>query len=244
VRPTRRVVTGPHERVVERRVSATTMSLADLVPPVEVPDPPLVFVDTETDGTHPDRQVWEFGAVRRDPDGQVTTYQAFLPIDLSRVTDRYALGVGKFHDRHPYGRYVSQLPTFGLDPAAAPYAVADLVPADEVALAAARMMHGAVVIGATPSFDTEALDRLLRAHGLLGMWDYRLADVSTLAAGFLIGRGQRPPLPWSSGKLAAALGVAPVDEQARHTVLGDIEFGMRIWDAVHTAAPSCCGGAR
>lgn len=32
---------------------------------------PLCFLDTETDGLHDDRQVWEVAAVRRDPDGTV-----------------------------------------------------------------------------------------------------------------------------------------------------------------------------
>lgn len=31
---------------------------------------PLVFLDTETDGVHPNRRVWEVAMIRRDDDGQ------------------------------------------------------------------------------------------------------------------------------------------------------------------------------
>lgn len=194
---------------------------------------PICFVDTETDGVHDGRKVWEIGAIRREPDGDETTYHAFVEIDLA-TADKFGLRVGGFYDRHPMGRFLSRLdrtPPSTTWPSAC-------VTRDRAAIDIARITHGANIIGAVPSFDTEVLDRLLREQGLTSAWHYHLGDVENLAVGFLAGRGQPMPPPWSSSELTAALGVEPGADDEKHTALGDVRWAMRMYDAVMSGGPA------
>ena len=204
---------------------------------------PIVFLDTETTGVHPARQVWEIAMIRRDQAGQRET-QFFVDVDLDQA-DPFGLSIGRFYERHPDGRRLSgrDVPQqFDLEVGAgAPVARAEA--ADTVA----RWTHGAHLVGAVPNFDTETLDPLLRAHGLIPAWHYHLADVENLAVGWLAGQraagmalrdeagdlGQR----WSSERLAGALGVDPPGAEERHTALGDARWAMRIWDTVMGTTP-------
>jgi hypothetical protein len=196
---------------------------------------PIVFMDTECDGLRPDRKVWEVAIVRREPDGRETEWQAFVDIDLS-TAEPFGLKVGRFYERHPAGRELS-----GLDQ-----------PRDErgpgwigtahAARRVARLTHGAHVVGAVPSFDTNVLDGLLRGHGLIPAWHYHLIDVEVLAVGYLAGRGKtvvnkdgntrlRTP-PYSSDELTEALGVESAADDERHTAMGDVRWVMRMYDAI------------
>jgi hypothetical protein len=60
---------------------------------------PLVFLDTETTGVHPAREVWEIGMIRRDDEGE-REIQFFVDVDLS-LADPFGLSIGKFYERHP-----------------------------------------------------------------------------------------------------------------------------------------------
>lgn len=207
---------------------------------------PLVFLDTETTGVHPERQVWEVGMIRRDDAGQ-RELQFFVEVDLSKA-DPFGLSVGRFYERHPRGRHLSGRPgQMDHD---------DLYSPDLAANAVAGWTHGAHVIGSVPSFDTTSLDKLLWDHGLISAWHYHLIDVENLAVGYLAGAARfaeynnRPygvdsegtfvtaatvrdiiTPPTKSREVAELLGVAQSEED-KHTALGDARWAMAIFDKV------------
>lgn len=190
---------------------------------------PLVFLDTETTSLRPDRQIWEVAAIREvaDPTAAASpeeeVLEAFLPVDLSGA-DPTSLAIGRFYERHPYGRVLagSEEPR-------------DLAAAEHLgrghalmaAGAVARLTHGAIIVGAVPWFDTErGLDRLLRRNGMLPGWHYHLVDVETLAAGAL-----RMAPPWDFDLLLREFGLTYLEED-RHTALGDARMVQRLYWAV------------
>jgi DNA polymerase III epsilon subunit-like protein len=178
---------------------------------------PLVFLDTETTGVHPGREVWEVAMIRREGDNESET-QFFVDVDLS-VADPFGLSIGCFYERHPWGMYLAGNNSVDWDDSLVKsrYEAAEIV---------AHRTHGAHIVGAVPNFDTEVLDRLLRAHGLIPAWHYHLVDVETLAAGVL---GLRPP--WNFDKVLDEFGLT-YDEKDRHTALGDARMARALYDAV------------
>jgi hypothetical protein len=196
----------------------------------ETTTPPIVFLDTETDGVHPTRKVWEVGMIRREPDGTEKEAGFFVDIDLS-TADPFGLKVGRFYDRHPLGKSLAspeKAEKLGL---IAGFRSASTMRAPYIAaLTVAQWTHGAIVVGAVPNFDAEVLGNLLRAEGLTPAWHYHLVDVETLAAGAL-----KLTPPWSFDKVLAAYGLT-YDEADRHTALGDARMAQRLYDAVLTGA--------
>lgn len=201
---------------------------------------PLCFIDTETTGVHPDRQVWEVAMIRREEDHEHEV-QFFVDVDLSSA-DPFGLKVGRFYDRHPMGRWIAG----GGGPITIPRGGDRGNHLDRyyAALTVAKFTHGAHLVGAVPNFDAETLAPLLRDEQLNPSWHYHLVDVEALAVGFLAGRrqtwsgvnvGTRPeptPLPWKSDDLSQACGVEPASEEERHTALGDARWAMRLYDAI------------
>lgn len=191
---------------------------------------PLVFLDTETDGVHPRRKIWEIGMIRVDDTG-TQEISFFVDIDLS-TADPFGLKVGRFYDRHPDGRILS-----GLDkPEPVTYTTwtptstrPEAVDHDEAAHRVARFTHGAHIVGAVPSFDTEPLAAILRGAGLTPAWDHRLVCVESLTAGHL-GR-----LVGGLASCATALDIE-FDPAAEHTALGDANTAKRIYDRIMAAA--------
>ena len=187
---------------------------------------PLVFLDTETTGVHPGRQVWEVGMIRRDGD-VVRETQFFVGVDLKRA-DPFGLKIGGFYERHPMGRYLAGARADRPGEYHTVYRAANEV---------ARWTHGAHIVGAVPNFDTEVLSKLLRESELTPAWHYHLIDVEALTVGYLHGKGWTEfALPWKSDDLTAALGLDPIPEGERHTALGDARWAMRIYDAVTGAS--------
>jgi hypothetical protein len=186
----------------------------------------LCFLDCETDGIHPNRRPWEIAIIRREPDGRETEWAAFVEIDLS-TADPFGLRVGRFYERHPFGRYLSHR---GEEDA--PGTVSPI----DAALETARLTHGAHIVGAVPNFDTETLAPLLREHGLTPAWHYHLIDIENLAVGYLAARGQRFHPPYRSDELTEALGLDPTPPDERHTALGDARWAQRVYDAVMAPA--------
>lgn len=201
---------------------------------------PLVFLDTETDGIHPGRRVWEVAMIRRDYDGdsvkQMETH-FFVGLDL-RDSDPFGLRVGGFWDRHPAGRKIS-------GKHAAPSDFVNVLPRHEAAKEIMRWTFGAHIVGAVPSFDTETLAKMLRAEGYMPSWHHHLIDVETMALGWLLGRsngrqhvigydGRTITLapPWKSDDLSRACGVTPPEGDDRHTALGDARWVMAWYDAM------------
>lgn len=197
---------------------------------------PVCAIDSETDGVHPGRKPYEIALIRRDERGE-TVASFFVEIDLS-TADPFGLRVGRFYDRHPLGQNIvmpgdvpaAYWPSYWIPSEAR--ATGDYLTRDAAARAVARMTHGAHLIGAVPNFDTEIFDRLLREHGLCPGWHYHLVDVENLAVGYLAGQGNPIQPPWKSDDLSAALGLEPIDEDERHTALGDARFAMRIYDRI------------
>lgn len=201
-------------------------------------DVPLCFLDTETDGTHDDRQIWEVGAIRRDLDGTELSYRAFLEIDLSQTPEGFGLRVGKFWDRHPYGRRLATLPALGADTHDPRFeALLELTPWPTVATSLARITHGTTIVGANPGFDTTPIARKLREHELMPTWHYHLGDITQLAVGYLAARGTVMLPPWRTAELAELLGVEP-DDEGKHTALGDCRFAARVYDIVMSGGAS------
>lgn len=213
---------------------------------------PLVFVDTETTGVHPGRQVWEVAMIRRDEEGQSEISFYVDDVDLSNA-DPFGLNVGRFYSRHPLGCELSGANYDSDDRRSVPRVVA--------ARCVAQWTHGAHLVGAVPNFDAETLAPLLREHGLIPTWHYHLIDVETLAVGYIAGRwaqakrdapatGARVEdgpfnigLPWKSDDVSRAIGVEPPSDDERHTALGDARWAMRTYDAVmHSTAETMAPG--
>jgi hypothetical protein len=186
---------------------------------------PLVFMDTETTGLSLDDDIWEFAAIRREPDGTET--ELHLLIQHARAKcERLPQSFREDHEKR--------------------WSDVRSVPADQAALSIHDLFthpHSDVkphVVGAVPNFDTERLAAMLTAFGFAVPWHYHLIDVENLAVGYLAGRASHgdldaglaiPFLPWKSDDLAAALGVT-ITEDERHTARGDARWAMRIYDAV------------
>lgn len=188
---------------------------------------PICFLDTETDGVHPNRRAWEIAAIRRAPDGTQTEWQAYVDIDLS-TADPFGLRIGGFYDRHPLGRHIAHGGDWSVPSLGTEWHLSGRSAAYEVA----KLTHGAHIVGAVPNFDTEVLAPLLREHGLTPAWHYHLVDIENLAVGYLAGKGQPIAPPWKSDELTELLGLPAVPEAERHTALGDARWAMRVYDAV------------
>lgn len=193
----------------------------------------IVFLDTETTGIHPEREIWELAMVKRFSDGEEDQLTIQITdIDLSKA-DPFALKINKFYDRY----YINTIASIDchLNSGAA------------TARTVEEWTRGCHIVGAVPNFDTESLDKLLRQNKLLPGWHYHLIDVEALAIGFLRGKDWAAiqngddlyeedrfkfSLPWKSDELSRAIGVEPPTDEERHTAMGDVRWAMRTYDRV------------
>lgn len=193
---------------------------------------PLCFIDTETTGVHPERQVWEIAMIRREDEGLDQELQFYVDVDLDKA-DPFGLKIGGFYDRHPQGRWLA-----GLDKGTEyPWGNDQGTHLDKgtAARLVARLTHGAHLVGAVPNFDAEVLAAALRWQDLTPGWHYHLIDVEALAVGCLAGRYPRSTKhlpPWSSDELSRACGVEPPSDDERHTALGDARWARDLYDAI------------
>lgn len=184
----------------------------------------IVFLDTETTGIHPEREIWELAMIGRTKDGQESAPVIMqFAVDESKA-DPFAFQINGYYNRH--------------------FAYAELRDSDaticynqESMIIACQIIggftHGAHIIGAVPNFDTESLDKLLRRNKILPTWHYHLIDVENLAVGYLMAKGNSTvPLPWKSDELSKAIGVEPPSKEERHTALGDVKWAMRTYDKI------------
>lgn len=184
---------------------------------------PICYLDTETDGVRPEREVWEVAAIRVEPDGtEHDPLQLFIRNPDLSYAEPFGLAVGRFYDRHPLGRVLSGKDTPGQEPGA--MGTDPELAAREIA----TYTHGTTLYGIVPSFDAEALTTLLRRHGLIPGWHYHLHDVENIARGWLYARGHaHAELTESSDDLSRLCGVEPPTEDERHTALGDALWAKR-----------------
>ena len=180
----------------------------------------LCFIDTETTSLRPARQPWEVAIISRDHTGR-SEYLERLDVDITKA-DPAALAVSGFYDRHPRGMVIA-----GISDSVDWWGPVDTYDDHHmrVAVDIAAATHGATIVGANPSFDTETLDRFLRRRGILPSWHYRIIDITSLTWGDF-GR----PVGGLDG-CAVALGLE-WPEGDRHTALGDARMCERIWDLV------------
>jgi hypothetical protein len=184
---------------------------------------PIVFMDTETTGLDPEDHIWEWAALRRDPDGTLTGYHAFVQHDLVKaaaLTDSFRAD----HDARYDPDNALTIPAF-------------------VNLLQQALVGRPHIIGAVPNFDTERLARILAHFDLAPMWHYHIKDVENVASGYLLGRasmGDEAALDAlanldDSDALSRACGVEPPTTE-RHTAMGDVRWAMALYDALHRPA--------
>lgn len=186
---------------------------------------PIVVLDTETSGLHPVLDdIWEFAALRREPDGTERELHLFIEHNEQRCELL----------PEPFWRdHVDRWP----GPAAA-------TPQPDAAFLIDTFLRGpdgserAHIVGAVPNFDTERLTRFLDRN-LPNFelsrppWHHHLVDVENLAVGYLRARFPDIPMhpPWESDLLSEAVGV-DINPDERHTALGDVHWAMRIYNKI------------
>ena len=180
----------------------------------------LVFIDTETTGLDLTDDIWEFVAIRCNPDGASESLHLFIQHDTAKCAKLPASFLGDHLARWPHDyAHVSQ------DMAAR--LIVDILRRED-----GQRVH---VVGAVPNFDTERLALLLTRHGLSPEWHHHLIDVENLAVGWLAGRGTVLLPPWDSNDLSRAVGVDP-DLFKRHTAMGDALWAAAIYERVMEAS--------
>ena len=182
---------------------------------------PIVFTDTETTGLSREDHIWEFAAIRREPNGDTTRYHHFVQHDLVRAAmlpDRFRADHDTRYDK-----------TTAITPR-------ELV--DVIQHVFAGKPH---VIGNVVDFDVYRYAQLLRLYGVdVPPWHYHLRDVENLAIGYLLGRAALGDVDAAlaldraddSDALSRAVGVEPPGDGVRHTAMGDCEWAMAVYDAV------------
>lgn len=183
-----------------------------------------LFCDTETTGLADRCDVWEIGLIVRPDTGPDAEYSWLIRPYLSDA-EPTGLRIGRFYER------MGDLIRFTVGSAKAvvhpdPVKRSLGTTADVVAGDVARLLDGAVIVGAVPDFDTRHLSRFLREHDQAGTWHYHLVDVETFAAGSL----HLAP-PWDFDALLGHFGLK-YDEADRHTALGDARMVRDLFDAV------------
>jgi hypothetical protein len=186
----------------------------------------LVFLDTETTGLSVDDDVWEFAAVRREPDGTERELHLFLEHSAAKCMRLPESFLADHQRRFPASHTSKWHP--------------DVVSQRKAVELINEFLQGRPhIVGAVPSFD---LPRIARLCGeWLGEewsppWHYHVIDVENVALGWLNGRGITTAPPYRSDDLAAACGVEPAAKDERHTAMGDVRWVMRWYDAM-TVAP-------
>lgn len=168
---------------------------------------PVVIVDIETTGLHPNvDQIWEVAAIRLFPDGNTLTYQTFVEHDRS-LAERLP---EKFRAQHDE-------------------VFADLAPIDNAKVRSnlVSMFTGgtdekAIFVGACPWFDAAFLTNFLG----FAPWHHRLRCVESMTAGHL-GRNVG-----GLNDCLAELGLSP--NRDAHRALADAEAAAAIWKHLTT----------
>lgn len=176
---------------------------------------PLCFMDTETTSLDRHTRVpWEVALIRREPNGEEKRRVFQIEVTNAELAkaDSISLEINGFHRRY------------------------DPVEAFSKRSAAAfvdEFTYQAHIIGMVPSFDTFGFEHLLDYAGLKEQWHYQYQDVDNIAYGFYLAKGKQLILPVDTDWVLDDLGVT-MDEDLRHTAMGDAELTMRFFDALHS----------
>lgn len=181
----------------------------------------LVFLDTETTGLGDYDEIWEFGAVRREPDGTERVLHLFLQHDVAKCTMLPEKYLADHQRRFPASHAVDWSPEV-----VSQFDAAELI--DEF------LQGRPHIVGAVPSFDLPRIERLAITwiEDWTRPWHHHIIDVETVALGWLNGRGIPTHPPYRSDDLAAACWVEPPPQGERHTAMGDVRWVMRWYDAM------------
>lgn len=219
----------------------------------------IVFTDTEfTTLDRGGRQVWEIGAVVRDPGKEDVEVEWQIRPDLTHASPD-SLRIGRYYRRN---RVLDRQPGTAVTivgPGLPEVRPGDPLPGERfvscvtVAACLAAMVDGATVVGAVISADDLALHEFMRINGQLWTPHYRIRCVETLALGFVhglvaerySGPGRQvdvdvlvdaiPPAPYDPKTLSRLVGVDPPPEE-QHRALVDARWARDVWDAVFTPA--------
>ncbi len=207
---------------------------------------PTILLDSETTSLTPDYEtgagvIWELAIIEW---GTEAEHLWRTKPDLARA-DPAALGVGKFYERtagmcedcRPPKRAYDILRT-------APSQKPEWSQPEALASETARLLDGATVIAANPTFDASFLAAFLRANGHAPTWHYRLRDIGSMAWGYLNGAEVTArevsapedlipllPIDASTDDFARALGVDPAQFE-RHSALGDCRLLAAMLDVI------------
>lgn len=205
----------------------------------------LAFVDTETVRIASDAgsAIWELAIILRGTLGD-EEYAWQLRPDLTRA-DAAALRIGGYYERckaadKPEGQGVLLT---------SPRGKGGSRMARLIALDVAKLLDGALIVGANPWFDAGHIDAFLRANDQALTADYHMRDVGSVVAGYMAGQRRvirnhkfckaipedvAEPGPLKGRKItdvAKELGLNP-DRYETHTALGDCRLARDIWNAV------------
>lgn len=179
--------------------------------PPTVPD--LVFLDTEALGIDLMAPIWEIYAIRRN----------------ARTHEETELYLQVTHDP---ANWLDRLDEPFLTDYRTRFKPEMAVPRIDTAFTVYEFTREAIVVGRVPNFDTERIEhQLLRPALLPTPWHYATIDVGTMALGYLAGRGELIPPPWTSDALAAAIGVNP-NAYHRHTAIDDVRWVKAQYDTI------------
>ncbi len=201
----------------------------------------LAIIDLETTGRTPGlHHIWEIGVILRG--GEEPDRERLWQVDAPLLTaEPDALRVSRYYERRePYLEFGGAIEfTTPDDPSKCMR-----TPVGDVAADLAGMLDGAFVVANNPVFDVPFLESFLKGHGQCWTRHYHAADIKSLVVGYLHGQSHawaaandlpaKPaevPEPWSTRKLALAVGVDPATYDT-HTALGDCRLNRAIWDAV------------
>lgn len=212
-----------------------------------------VFLDTEfTTLDRQRREVWEIGAIVRDPGQPDREYEWQLRPDL-REANEVSLRIGGYYQRClvkdlPVGSAIEVVhpkrgdrPEDDID-----YAV-DGTTAAKVAAELAGILDGARIVGNVIWADEMALWRMFRQLGHALTVDYHLVDVRSMLLGYVHAAAQWAPKSWHNDKarrealvrvttdtgwssvdLGAIVGIpAPADQ---HRALADARWAREFFD--------------
>lgn len=221
-------------------------------PPVEGR---IVFIDTEFTTLDRDcREVWEIGAVVRDPgqpdrevEWQIRPSLTGASPDSLRIAGYYRRN--RVAGQHVGATYLVVHPEHGEDETQLD-AKHRHGYVEEVAFAVAEMLDGAFIVNAVPTADEIALHRFLAGYGQALTSHWRVRCVETLALGYLYGRAAEldtqnpagpagaelraaiPPPPWDPRVLTELVGVPLIPDHLVHRALVDARQARDVFDAI------------